>query len=215
VALSTLGRKTKAKKAVSFSKADLHQGFEVLNKFWERNLLPRDLERHYFLHWFVIYQGNIIQAAKGLQIHRNTIQGHFSQFGFSKKSVRLRHTWQKMIDSNKKASFETNFYQFYQKFVSSPKFSANENKILIGLWQTKFSFKSLMSHYLLWTVRSQKSREWVQKKLDYSERHRIRLLTSLLNSNTRDGFWLSPLKPKLHEIYSPRYQNILLKSKKG
>jgi hypothetical protein len=198
----------------SFSKKNLLQGFQTLNKLWERNLLPKDLERHYFLHWFVIYQGNIIQTAKGLQIHRNTIQGHFLEFGFSKKSVRLRHSWQTLIEKNKKASFETNFAKFYQKFGGSPKFTAEENNRLIALWKTKFSFKTLMAHYLFWALRTHKTKVWVQKKLDYSERHRIRLLTSILKPKTRDGFWLAALKPTSKEIYSARYRHILSKMKK-
>ena len=197
-----------------FSKTNLLQGLEALNKLWTRNLFPKDLERHYFLHWFVIYQGNIIQTAKALQIHRNTIQGHFLKLGYSNKSIRLRHSWQALMEKNKNASFETNFLKFYVQFGSSPKFTTEENKLLIALWQTKFSFKTLMAHYLLWTLRTHKTKDWVQKKLDYSDRHRIRLLTSILNPKTRDGFWLTPLKPLSQEIYSARYRNILSKAKK-
>jgi hypothetical protein len=197
-----------------FSKANLLQGFETLNKLWSRNLFPKDLERHYFLHWFVVYQGNIIQTAKALQIHRNTIQGHFLEFGFSNKSVRLRHFWQTLVKKNKKASFESNFFKFYLQFGGKTKFTAKENQQLIKLWQTKFSFKTLMAHYLLWALRTQKTKEWIQKKLNYSERHRIRLLTAVLNLKTRDGFWLSALKPRATEIYSARYRNVLSKTKK-
>ncbi len=202
------------KTPAAFLKTNLLQGYETLNKLWNRNLLPKDLERHYFLHWFVVYQGNIIQTAKALQIHRNTIQGHFSQFGFSNKSVRLRHSWQMLIEKNKKASFESNFIKFYDQFGGKTKFSPEENKRLIQLWQTKFSFKTLMTHYLLWALRTEKTKDWIQKKLNYSERHRIRLLTSTLNPKTRDGFWLAPLKPDPEEIYSLRYRNILSKIKK-
>jgi hypothetical protein len=197
-----------------FNKANLLQGLQALNKLWARGLFPKDLERHYFLHWFVVYQGNIIQTAKALQIHRNTIQGHFLQFGFSNKSVRLRHSWQMLLEKNKNASFESNFLKFYNQFGGKTKFTPEENKILITLWQTKFSFKTLMAHYLLWALRAGKTKDWVQKKLDYSDRHRIRLLTSILNSKNRDGFWLAPLKPSIQEIYSARYRNILSKSKK-
>lgn len=202
------------KTPAAFLKTNLLQGFETLNKLWNRNLLPKDLERHYFLHWFVVYQGNIIQTAKALQIHRNTIQGHFSQFGFSNKSVRLRHSWQMLIEKNKKASFESNFIKFYDQFGGKTKFTPEENKKLIQLWQTKFSFKTLMTHYLLWALRTEKTKDWIQKKLNYSERHRIRLLTSILNPKTRDGFWLASLKPDPEEIYSIRYRNILSKIKK-
>ena len=52
----------------NFSKANLLQGYKTLNQLWNRDLLPKDLERHYFLHWFVAYQGNIIQTAEALQL---------------------------------------------------------------------------------------------------------------------------------------------------
>jgi hypothetical protein len=119
-----------------------------------------------------------------------------------------------LLDKNKKASFESNFLKFYRKFGDKVKFTPDENKLLIKLWQTRFSFKTLMVHYLLWALRTQKPKDWVQKKLDYSERHRIRLLTSLLDPKTRDGFWLTPLKPTPQEIYSARYRHILSKAKK-
>ena len=188
------------------------QGLSTLNGLWKRGLFPEDLERHYFLHWFVIYKGNIIQTAKALDIHRNTIQGHFLELGYSKKSVKLRHTWQEM--EAKKGSFETKFFNFYNRFGGKPRFSAQESSSLVGLWQAKFPFKTLTPHYLLWTIRSGKPKNWVEKKLGYSYRHRARLLSSLLKPKTRDGFWLSPLKPQVKEIYSRRYQTILSGMKK-
>ena len=202
------------KKPSSFSKTNLLQGLKALNKLWDRNLFPEDLERHYYLHWFVVYQGNIIETAEGLQIHRNTIQGHFLKYGFSKKSVRLRHSWQKLIENNKKSSFETNFLKFYLRFGGKPKFTPEENKHLIGLWQTKFPYKTLKTHNLLWALRTHKTKEWVQKKLNYSNRHHIRLLTSILKHNTRNNFWLAPLKPSFKEIYSARYRKVLSTIKK-
>jgi hypothetical protein len=199
----------------SFSKSDLTKGLQTIGKLWNKGLLPKDLERHYFLHWFVVYNGNILQTANALQIHRNTIQGHFLDLGYSKKSVRLRHAWAELMDKNKSNSFESNFLSFYEQFGAKPQFTAEENKVLIALWKTKFNFKTLSSHYLLWALRSGKTKDWVQKKLDYSTRHRIRLLTGLLKPKNRDGFWLSVLKPSSQEIYSPRYRNILSKTKKG
>jgi hypothetical protein len=202
------------KAPLSISKPKLSQGFATLNRLWKRGLNPEDLERHYFLHWFVIYKGNIIQTAKALQIHRNTIQGHFLALGYSKKSVRLRHAWQMLDEKYPKLSFEKKFYQFYQKFGVKPLFSAEESAGLVDLWQTKFPFKSLNPHYLLWAIRQGRSKEWVQKELGYSYRHRARLISSLLKPKSRDGFWLSSLKPKLEEIYSPRYRTILSRKKK-
>jgi hypothetical protein len=190
------------------SKVKWHKGLTSLNQLWKRGLFPEDLERHYFLHWFVIYKGNIIQTAKALQIHRNTIQGHFLELGYSKKSVRLRHTWQK-LDEKSKQSFEKKFHQFYLSFAKKPRFSPEENSVLVGLWQTRFPFKTLTPHYLLWAIRTGKTKEWVQKQLGYSYRHRARLLSQVLKPKSRDGFWLGPLKPQLKEIYSPRYRTIL------
>jgi|SRR5665213_164754 len=198
----------------AFSKSDLKKGLGVLNRLWNRNLIPEDLERHYFLLWFVIYQGNIIRTAKALQIHRNTIQGYFLKFGFSKKAVRLRHSWQTLTEKNKKGSFESNFLKFYHKFGGKTKFTPEENKLLIALWKTRFSFKTLVTHYAFWAVRTRKPKDWFQKKFNYSRRHYLRLLTSVLDSKSRDGFWLAILKPVPEEIYSLRYRNVLLKSKK-
>src|SRR5258708_15435410 len=119
-------------------------GLSILSRLWKRGLQPEDLKRHYFLHWFVIYRGNIIQTAKALQIHRNTIQGHFLEMGYSKKSVRLRHAWQKLSKKSKKLSFEKKFHQFYNQFGRKPRFSPEENAGMVGLWHAQFSSNILM-----------------------------------------------------------------------
>jgi hypothetical protein len=201
------------KKPASFSKVDLLRGFQTLNKLWERNLLPEDLERHYFLHWFAAHQGNIIQTAGALQIHRNTIQGRFLEFGFSNKTVDLRHFWLAQKAQNKKKDFCADFFTFYQKFGKKPVFTREENERLVALWRTGFPPKTLTTHYIFWAVRTHKTREWIGKKLDYVERHRFRLLVSILNPKTRDGFWLAPLKPGAHEIYSAAHRRIRLSAK--
>jgi hypothetical protein len=198
----------------SVPKQKLAEGFSALNRLWKRGLYPEDLERHYFLHWFVVYKGNIIKTAKALQIHRNTIQGHFLDLGYAKKSVRLRHAWQQLDEKNPKGPFGKKFYAFYQKFGVRPRLSAEESASLVGLWQTTFPFKTLTPQYLLWAIRDGRSKEWVQKELGYSYRHRARLISSLLRPKSRDGFWLSGLKPKLEEIYSSRYRTILSRKKK-
>lgn len=201
------------KRPSSVPRAPWVKGLKILGRLWKRGLLPQDLDRHYFLHWFVVYKGNIIQTAKALQIHRNTIQGHFLQLGYSNKSVKLRHAWQKIEDASR-LPFEKRFDRFYRQFGRKPVLSSEENAALVGLWQVKFPFKSLTPHYFLWAIRAGKSKEWVQRSSDYSYRHRARLLSPLLKPNTRDGFWLSPLKPKLQEIYSPRYRRVLAGKKR-
>lgn len=189
-----------------------NKGLAVLDRLWQKGFFPDDLRRHYFLHWFVVHQGNIIQTAKALDIHRNTIQGHFLDLGYSKRSVKLRHAWQ--VLSTKKSGFEKNFHSFYSKFGKKPGFTPDENEALVGLWQAKFPFKTLTPHYLLWAIRSKKPKDWVQKKLGYSYRHRARLLSHVLKPKSRDGFWLSPLKPQVKEVYSRRYRTLLSRKKR-
>ncbi|HVZ80056.1 MAG TPA: hypothetical protein VHE12_04555 [bacterium] len=188
------------------------QGLSTLSKLWQKGLLPDDLRRHYFLHWFVTYQGNIIQTAKALDIHRNTIQGHFLDLGYSKRSVKLRHAWQVLTD-RKGADFKARFNRFYVQVGRRPQFSPAENSALVDLWQIKFPFKTLTPHYLLWAIRSKKPKDWVQRKLGYSYRHRARLLSHVLRPKSRDGFWLSPLRPKVEEVYSRRYRTVLSRRK--
>ena len=183
-------------------KMNLLEGYQTLNELWNRGLFPSDLELHYFLHWFTLYQGNIAQAAQGLQIHRNNMQGHFQQFGLSRKTSGLRQSWQRLMEKNGGDSFETNFYRFYRRFNGETKFTPEENGHLITLWQSKFPFKTLLGHYALWAIRTGKPKDWFQTKLNYTYRHHIRLLKALLNSKVRDGFWLAPLKPTADEIYS-------------
>jgi hypothetical protein len=202
------------KQPTQVSKSKWIFGLNTLNRLWKRGLQPEDLVRHYFLHWFVLYDGNIIKTAKALQIHRNTIQGYFLELGYSNKSVQLRHEWRELNEKSKNSSFEKKFYIFYQKFSKKPRFSSEENVGLIGMWRTLFPFKTLTPHYFLWAVRAGKSKDWVQKELGYSYRHRARLMNPVLKPKTRDGFWLSPLKPQVKEIYSPRYRTILARKKR-
>jgi hypothetical protein len=197
----------KSDKKDVFSKNELLCGFDALDALWKRNFVPEKLERHYFLYWFVIYDGNIVRAAEALEVHRNTIQIHFLRFGFSQKAVHLRHFWRKLVAENKRASFESNFFKFYGQYNVKDKMSFNENKLLIRLWQTGFSFKTLSAHFMLWALRNNKSREWFQKKLGFTERHCLRVLVSCLNPKTTNGFWLAPLKPVPDEIYTERFLN--------
>jgi hypothetical protein len=177
----------------AFSKADLRQGFEILNQLWNRNLVPDDLERHYFLYWFVVYGGNICETARALQIHRNTIQGHFLKFDFSNKAVFLRHSWNSLVKSNPNAAFESHFLKFYRSFSGGIRLTREENRILVLLWKTRFAFKSLTPHYLIWGIKTRQPKKWVLKKLGFTQRHRNRLLTASRDPETRDGFWLSSL----------------------
>lgn len=195
------------KTPAAFSKVHLLKGFKTLNGLWNRNLLPKDMELHYFLYWFVIYDGNISYAAEKLHVHRNTIEGHFKKFGFANKAHLLRHFWQTLVEKNTNASFESNFYHFCFLFNYETKFTQAENKFLIALWKTKFLFKTLLAHYALWAIRVHKPKDRFEKKLGFTYRHHIRILGSVLDTKTRDGFWLAHLKPTHEEIYSTCYRN--------
>jgi hypothetical protein len=185
-----------------------HAGLLKLNQLWQRGFYPDDLEKHYFLHWFVFYQGNIIKMSKALRIHRNTIQGHFLKLGYSRKSVKLRHAWQKLLKSSE-SSFEKIFFIFYHRFALKPHLSFEENKKIIWLWQTQFPYKMLVHHYLLWALRNKKTKTWIQSQLGYSYRHQTRILSRLGKPKSASSYWLSPLKPKPLEIYSERYKSRL------
>jgi len=187
------------------SSQKLQEGFSTLSGLWKRGLYPEDLKRHYSLHWFVAENGNIMKAARTLQIHRNTIQGYFLELGYGNKGIRLRRAWQE-LSRNSTASFAVRFLFFYRKFTSKPKLSPKENSGLVTLWQTRFPYKILTHHYLLWALRNGRSKEWLQARLDYSYRHQARLLSQILNPKAKQASWLNPLKPKVSEIYSKRYR---------
>jgi hypothetical protein len=202
------------KPPISLSKSLLLQRLEVLNQLWNENFIPRDLQRHYFLYWFVVYQCNIIQTSRALKIHRNTIQGHFRQFGFAGKAISLRHAYKSLAKRNKKKEFDSNFFKFYQAFNGKIKITPEENKRLIALWEIGFPLKTLVSHYMIWALRTQKSKVWFEKRLGYTNRHHLRLLNSVLDPATRDGFWLKTLEPRHAEIFSRRHENSFLKIKR-
>ncbi len=201
------------KPPTSISKPNWLNGLQTLNRLWVRGLLPQDLERHYFLHWFVVYEGNILKTAEALQIHRNTIQGHFLSLGYSKKTVRLRHAWQIIARQTLSRSFENKFFSFYNRFVINPRLSPRENKGLVNLWQIHFPYKTLTTHYLLWAQRAGKPKDWVINRLDYSFRHRARLLSQLVQPKTRDGYWLSPMCPSFSDIRSTHLTSIRKRKK--
>ena len=190
--------KSDRNKGISHFAVDLLKSYQTLNKLWHRGLLPNDLKLHYFLHWFAFYNGNILRTGRELHIHRNTIEGHFKQFGFSGKVYNLLHSWQRLAEKNKKASFPAVFFKFYRRY-GKPKFTPEENRRLTALWQIRFPFKALRTHYALWGIRAAQPMEWVQKKLGHSQRNHLRLLAPLRNSKTGYGFWLSPLKPRFEE----------------
>lgn len=191
----------------SASVKKLRLGFSTLDHLWKKGLFPKDLKRHYTLYWFVTYDGNIIKTAAALQIHRNTIQAHFPQLGFGGRAIRLRHSWQR-LGRKSSGAFNNRFYTFYSRFSSRPKLTRPESTALTGLWQTGFPYKILIHHYLLWGLRSKKNKLWLQSRLGYSYRQLVRMLGQILKAKAKQAFWLSPLKPKYTEIYSPQYYKL-------
>jgi hypothetical protein len=200
---------------IRYLKTALLRGYAVLKRLWERDLVPQDLELHYFLHWFVVFDGNIVQTAKELKIHRNTIANYFRRFGFSKKVIRLRNDFRELESKTGIMGFEETFFYYYQQFNQLTRLNRYENKQLVHLWQTRFAIKTLNAHYLLWALRAGKDKNWIHEKLDFSERNCNHLLVSVLDSKKRDGFWLAPLKPSRNEIYKRNRSNETLKLNKS
>jgi len=184
------------------TKINLQQAFDTLDRVWSRGLVPWHLEWHYFLYWFAVHQGDLDQTAEALQVHRNTVQFHFTRFGFSEKADALRHLWSELVEKNKMPSWESRFFKFYQLTEIQNQVSARENKVLIRLWKSGFSFQTIGAHYMLWALRNQKSKEWIQRKLGYSSHHCMRVLVTVLDPQTAAGRWLASLNPHPDEIYA-------------
>jgi len=203
----------KSKLKPGSSPQDWKKGLLALNHFWKAGYMPDDMERHFFLTWFALSEGRILQAVQAMQLHRNTFQNYLSKFRLARQTIRLRRLWQDLDDGKGAKTFGTRMGSYYKKTTPKPALTPEQNKDLIGLWKTGIPSKMLMPHYVLWAIRAGKSREWIRKKLDFSNRHLIRVLSRVAQPKSKDHFWLSPLKPKAQELYLPRYQTRLKKRK--
>jgi len=195
------------------SPTEWKKGLETLNAFWKAGCRPDDMERHFFLTWFALSEGRILQAVHDMGLHRNTFQNYLAKFRLSRQTIRLRHLWQQLDDAKGPKTFNTRMMAFYRKTTPKPTITPAQNEALIGLWKTGFPSKMLMPHFVLWAIRSGKGRDWVRKELDFSNRHLIRVLSRISQPKSADAFWLSPLKPKAVELYLPRYRTRLKKRK--
>ncbi len=175
--------------------------FGTLDRLWKRDLVPKDLERHYFLYWFALHSGDVDHIAETLQVHRNTIQFQFDRLGLSERSEALRKFWLILAQGRQKNPFEADFLKFLHMDESQVLFTLDENGALIELWRSGFPFRALSAHYILWALRNGRSKLWVQKRVGFSSHHCMRLLVSILDPRTENGRWLAPLKPMPDEIY--------------
>jgi HAMP domain-containing protein len=187
------------------------RGLETLNAFWKAGYQPDDMERHFFLTWFALSEGRILQAVRDMGLHRNTFQNYLAKFRLARQTIRLRRLWQKLDDGKGAKTFNARMMAFYKKTTPKPAVTPAQNEALIGLWKTGFPSKMLMPHFVLWGIRVGKSREWLRKELDFSNRHLIRVLSRIAQPKSKDAFWLGPLKPKAVELYLPRYRSRLKK----
>ena len=194
-------------------KTKIVKGLTALCRLWKRGLVPDDLERHYILYWFLECGGNILETARRLKIHRNTIQGYFLRFHYSKKAVKLRHAWRQLKESSPRSSESDLFPRFYRRFGARPSFSSSETQGLLSLWNAGFPMKVLNAHYLLWSSRSGKSRAWIESRLGFSNRHQLRIFGQIGRDGTKENFWLHSLSPKRDEWYLPRYRRLVRKRK--
>jgi len=181
------------------------------DSFWKAGYLPDDLERHYFFTWFADSDGRILGAIRKMGIHRNTFQNYMEKMGLARQTIRLRKVWQGLDDGKGKKSFNRRVLTMYRKMKSKANVTPAQNDALIGLWLSDFPNKMMMPAFILWAVRSGKVRKWIQKEMDLSMRHTIRVLRSIANPKTETAFWLSSMKPKAREIYKPRYRTRLKK----
>jgi hypothetical protein len=192
-------------------KPKLTKGLNTLSRLWARGLVPDDLERHYMLYWFLVCGGNILETARRLKIHRNTIQGYFLRFKYSRRAVRLRHAWSQLQARNPRKGEAELYHLFYRKHGSKPSFRDVETRGLVALWAAGFPMKNLKAHYLLWASRSGRSRAWIESRLGFSNRHQLRIFSQIGRPGTRENFWLKSLAPKRDEWYLPRYRQIVSK----
>jgi hypothetical protein len=199
------------KTAEGFTQDRFLRGLDLLDRLWRRHFFPAELERHYFLYWFTASRGDLVQTAEALQVHPNTVRFHFLRFGFSEKNESLRGAWRKLNEKRGEDFFEFNFYRLHKITGGNPELSCNENKRLIRLWQTGFSFTAISAHYMLWALRGHKSKKWIHKRLGYSTQHCMRVLVSLLDTRTANGRWLASLKPMREEIYTRIPRNRFIK----
>jgi hypothetical protein len=192
-------------------KTRLSRGLRTLSLLWKRGLVPDDLERSYMLYWFLVCGGNILEAARRLGIHRNTIQGYFLRFRYSRRAVRLRHAWGNLKERFPRKAEAELFHLFYRQHGEKPSFGSTETRGLVSLWSAGFPMKVLKAHYLLWASRRGKDRDWIESRLGFSNRHQLRIFGQIGRTGTRENFWLRTLSPKRDEWYLPRYRKIVAK----
>jgi len=191
--------------------SDVRKGLEALNAFWKAGYMPDDLERHYFFTWFADSDGRILKAVLKMGIHRNTFQNYLAKFNLTGQSIKLRRVWQSLDDGKGKKTFNTRVLAMYRKMKSKTPVSVAQNDTLIALWLSGFPNKMMQPSYVLWATRAGKDRAWMQKKLDFSMRHTIRIISKIADQKSETGFWMAALKPKAKELYKPRYQTRLKK----
>jgi HAMP domain-containing protein len=191
--------------------SDVRKGLEALNGFWKAGYMPDDLERHFFFTWFADSDGRILQAVKKMGLHRNTFQNYFAKFNLAGQSIKLRRIWQSLEDGKGKKTFNARVLAMYRKMKSKTSVSPSQNDVLIGLWLTGFPSKMMQPSYVLWATRAGKDRTWIQKRLDFSMRHTIRIISKIADPKLETGFWMAAAKPKAQELYKPRYRTRLKK----
>jgi hypothetical protein len=195
------------------TKKNASTGFDVLERLWNKDFVPKDLERHYFLYWFALHSGDVDHISKTLRLHRNSIQFQFDRLGLTEKTIDLRKFWLILAQDPQKNSFESDFLKFLHMDEPQVMFASPENKALIELWKSGFPFRALSAHYMLWALRNGQSKLWVQKRIGFSSHHCMRLLVSALDPRTENGRWLAPLAPRPDEIYSRGPRNGYIKLK--
>lgn len=173
----------------------------VLNRQWDRGLMPWELDNHYFLTWFGFKNGNVVQLAKAAGIHRNTAIGKFQSKWGKKFTFKLRQVWREITRKFPKDKFEGRVYRFYRKRGYGPGLKRKESNALVNIWLVGFPLKALRTHYSLWALRKGWTREDVSRELGISPRtfHRIRVMGAWKGELAHK--WMLPLRPSERDWY--------------
>jgi len=179
---------TRIKLTRSAKKKNIKAGLSVLATFWKKGYMPKDFLAHYVLTWLAFTDGKALVAVKFMNFHRKTIQNYLGKLKLKGKAVRLRRCWNSLEDE--KSSFSDRLLKFYRRQMFKTPINRSENEALANLWLTGIPIKYTMHHYVLWALDSGKDREWISKKLRFSMRHLIRMISVTADPSSRVNHWL-------------------------
>lgn len=183
---------------------DILKGYKALDQLWSKGLKPKDLKLHFFMSWLARSNGNASVMAQMCGIHRNQVLLMFGELRGSRRTFKLRKTWEKLRVKYPKKDFFYRFLKFYVSSKGKPNLFLYQHTALVNLWLMGFPFKVLKAHYVLWAFRKGITKEEVSKRFCRDKRSLHRLRFEAANKKSKAYIWLRPLKPKYEEWYPHR-----------